>query len=316
MCALLQESLFSEIAESSSASSPVCLVSRRALQAKDLGPMTPGGYGLTHCVWCGKPSPCTCSSKTLLECLGSVLTEYGSSNGLAFSSKISGTYSSPSCLVLTISGRPTNENDASLLESEPMEQDQELARPTPRANDAEKRGEFDIENPRNGLPAAVKKYQGTAWPSPRASDAEKGGPNQRGSKGDQMLPSAVHNWSTPTITYLNKKADPEKSRPDGLETQAKNWATPTGRDWRSIHASQETMEHNSRPLSEQVGQFATFSLRDTSSTNGKSPVLQLNPRWELQLMCAPETWFDGVDAPCKPSAMPSSRKSRKSSGEW
>jgi hypothetical protein len=40
--------------------------------------------------------------------------------------------------------------------------------PTPRANDAEKRGNFDLENPRNGLPAAAKK-----WPTPCAS-ASKG----------------------------------------------------------------------------------------------------------------------------------------------
>jgi hypothetical protein len=30
--------------------------------------------------------------------------------------------------------------------------------PTPRANDAEKRGDFDATNPRNGLPAAVKMF--------------------------------------------------------------------------------------------------------------------------------------------------------------
>lgn len=36
--------------------------------------------------------------------------------------------------------------------------------PTPRANDAEKRGNFDATNPRNGLPAAVK-----LWPTPVAT---------------------------------------------------------------------------------------------------------------------------------------------------
>lgn len=61
-------------------------------------------------------------------------------------------------------------------------------------------------------------------PTPRASDGEKGGPNQRGSKGDMMLPSAVMRL-----------------------------ATPTARDWKSGKASQATMERNSRPLSEQVG---------------------------------------------------------------
>jgi hypothetical protein len=34
--------------------------------------------------------------------------------------------------------------------------------PTPRANDPEKRGDFDIHDPRNGLPAAVRR-----WPTPR-----------------------------------------------------------------------------------------------------------------------------------------------------
>lgn len=40
--------------------------------------------------------------------------------------------------------------------------------PPPKANDAEKRGNFDINNPRNGLPAAARK-----WPTPCAS-ASKG----------------------------------------------------------------------------------------------------------------------------------------------
>lgn len=41
--------------------------------------------------------------------------------------------------------------------------------PTPRANDAEKRGNFDPHNPRNGLPAAVR-----LLPTPKASDGERG----------------------------------------------------------------------------------------------------------------------------------------------
>ena len=35
-------------------------------------------------------------------------------------------------------------------------------------------------------------------PTPRATDGTKGGPNQRGSAGDLMLPSAVHMLPTPT----------------------------------------------------------------------------------------------------------------------
>ena len=39
--------------------------------------------------------------------------------------------------------------------------------PTPRANDAEKRGNFDTSNKRNGLPAAAK-----MWPTPTTNDAK------------------------------------------------------------------------------------------------------------------------------------------------
>lgn len=38
------------------------------------------------------------------------------------------------------------------------------------------------------------------WPTPRATDGSKGGPNQRGSKGDLMLPSAVQVSAKPTPT--------------------------------------------------------------------------------------------------------------------
>ncbi|HEX7105799.1 MAG TPA: hypothetical protein VF218_07545, partial [Acidothermaceae bacterium] len=40
-------------------------------------------------------------------------------------------------------------------------------------------------------------------PTPRATDGTKGGPNQRGSSGDMMLPSAVHLLPTPTAADGN-----------------------------------------------------------------------------------------------------------------
>jgi hypothetical protein len=43
--------------------------------------------------------------------------------------------------------------------------------PTPKANDAEKRGNFDVTNPRNGLPAAAK-----SWPTPVASMSKGSSP--------------------------------------------------------------------------------------------------------------------------------------------
>ena len=63
---------------------------------------------------------------------------------------------------------------------------------TPRANDAEKRGNVTH---RPSIPDLVAQAQ--AWPTPRGSDGTKGGPNQAGSKGDLMLPSAAAQWPTP-----------------------------------------------------------------------------------------------------------------------
>ena len=64
--------------------------------------------------------------------------------------------------------------------------------PTPRANDAEKRGDFDETNPRNGLPAAVK-----CWPTPKARDwkaqggAHRHSPDLAGAAGGQLNPQFV-----------------------------------------------------------------------------------------------------------------------------
>jgi hypothetical protein len=42
-------------------------------------------------------------------------------------------------------------------------------------------------------------WQAEQWSTPKASDAEKGGPNMRGSKGDQPLPSQAAHWETPSV---------------------------------------------------------------------------------------------------------------------
>lgn len=69
---------------------------------------------------------------------------------------------------------------------------------TPTANDAEKRGEFDITNPRNGLPAAVK-----LWPTPCARDwfpahkADYVAKKKAQGHGMSNLNDAVHLWPTP-----------------------------------------------------------------------------------------------------------------------
>lgn len=70
--------------------------------------------------------------------------------------------------------------------------------PTPRSQNGEERNSNcwvrpldepqNIENALARLPSVMEML-----PTPRATDGTKGGPNQRGSSGDLMLPSAVMN---------------------------------------------------------------------------------------------------------------------------
>jgi len=119
------------------------------------------------------------------------------------------------------------------------------------------------------------------WPTPCASEARQGLQIRReGKKGTQeSLSTAVRTWPTPTASMMTE-ADMEQARYAGNKggnrpsyQEAKQFATPTARDWKSGKASQTTMEKNSRPLSEQIGG-------------------QLNPMWVEWLMGWPLGWTD------------------------
>lgn len=100
--------------------------------------------------------------------------------------------------------------------------------PTPRANDAQKRGDFDENNPRNGLAGAVKK-----WPTPRASDGKKGGPNSRDGSGSLHLCSAVARSLTPTVQAAKNNAAPSQMRrnSDPLNVVAGGRLNPQWVEW-------------------------------------------------------------------------------------
>lgn len=63
--------------------------------------------------------------------------------------------------------------------------------PTPRAIDGTSGAQTLVNGRTAGDRGPRLSDVGTLLPTPRASDAEKGGPNQRGSSGDLMLPAAV-----------------------------------------------------------------------------------------------------------------------------
>jgi hypothetical protein len=82
--------------------------------------------------------------------------------------------------------------------------------PTPMANmHGPSQREIDEGNPKHRLETAV-----ALLPTLRATDGTNGGPNQRGSSGDLMLPSAVHLLPTPCAND-GKGAGPLGRRPMG-----------------------------------------------------------------------------------------------------
>lgn len=151
--------------------------------------------------------------------------------------------------------------------------------PTPKANDAEKRGNFDVTNPRNGLPASVKSFatpqsrdfrsgQGARWDDPRRTRNL----NDQIAKLSTDASSAVTN-STPDCSEF--MAVPT--------AKAKVWPTPTVNDSKNCTLPPSQIKHDNIPGA---------LLRD-----GEAPGGQLNPTWVEWLMGWPLGWTD-----LKPSA--------------
>jgi len=126
------------------------------------------------------------------------------------------------------------------------------------------------------------------WMTPRGTDGEKGGPNQRGSKGDLMLPS-----------------------------QAAQWGTPSARDWKDERASEATYTKNARPLNEQALRWPlpTSSLPPAPETGTAglmcwcgspgcgqaSHKRRLNPLFSAWLMGWPLHWANTEPTSCAAS---------------
>ncbi len=145
--------------------------------------------------------------------------------------------------------------------------------PTPRANDAEKRGDIKID-PRSGLPSAVKMF-----PTPRAQDGEKMG---QGSLGDKqtLLPTPTESMVTMADMVQAQYAGNSGDRPSYQEAK-KLWRSPGAA---LINPSSRVKKLTGRtPEDPQVG------LAD--QVGG-----QLNPTWVEWLMGYPLGWTDLKDS--------------------
>lgn len=127
--------------------------------------------------------------------------------------------------------------------------------PTPRANDPEKRGNFDATNKRNGLPAAIKLI-----PTPTARD------------------------------YRSADMNPDSKRfqqSSELNTTITMIATPRANDYKG--SSRRTVEKGRDPISNSCSD-AIENNRDGSRTG-----LKLQPAFALWMMGFPEDWCDLSD---------------------
>lgn len=152
--------------------------------------------------------------------------------------------------------------------------------PTPRANDAKKRGKISAD-PRNGLPGAV-----ALWPTPSASDGgrtainpiwTKNGTvrhqNKQGGQSFARLDQVAAMFPTPKASDYKGSGPPgsksaEHDRRKGNLKGVVMYATPQARDYRTGQAERWQNPEKTTNLNDQVGG-------------------QLNPTWVEWLMGLP-----------------------------
>jgi len=157
---------------------------------------------------------------------------------------------------------------------------------TPTVQDANGR---DRHNQRDGSTRPSLLGQARIWPTPRASDGSKGGPNQRGSKGDLMLSSAVHQFPTPCARdYRSPNLKPFSERGGGRKgEQLVNFIAhfPTPRAG-SKSGGGAGLDGGSGARKTMVERFGAEEAKALGSGG------QLNPPWVEWLMGWPIGWTD------------------------
>lgn len=133
--------------------------------------------------------------------------------------------------------------------------------PTPRANDGEKRSNFDATNPRNGLAGAAK-----LWPTPRTTGLDGGSNSRKAAKERGMWPTPICN----DAKNDNPPSQAQRNTPP-LNVAVHMFATPQARDFRTGQTSRWENPERTRNLNDQIGG-------------------SLNPTWVEWLMGWPLHW--------------------------
>lgn len=125
--------------------------------------------------------------------------------------------------------------------------------------------------------------QAQNWPTQRATDGTKGGPNQAGSKGDLMLPSAAAQWPTQA---------------------SRDYRTPNSQASRNHTGGEQLPNYVEHHFSHPV--LSTLDGRELSPT-GRTLPRRLNPAFGCWLMGWPIWWTNPALTSCARSEMESYR---------
>lgn len=145
--------------------------------------------------------------------------------------------------------------------------------PTPQARDWKGAGPADLNRHDPNLSAIAG-----LLPTPRATDGTKGGPNQRGSSGDLMLPSAVHLLPTPMVGDAASACN---------STATRHKIPPTG-----IHAGDTLTDTIRKP--QDWGQYAGAIARWESLTRPAPAPTELGPKGSPRLSARFSEWMMGL----------------------
>lgn len=130
------------------------------------------------------------------------------------------------------------------------------AKPTPQAADGENQDDFHCHGLGNNLTLIGEARR---WPTPSVTSGAQTSENPTpGQTGGTTLGGAARDWQTPRVSSASRRGG-SRSHETLLPDQARQWATPSARDWRSGEASDDTMQRNARPLNEQASHWPTPS---------------------------------------------------------
>ena len=164
--------------------------------------------------------------------------------------------------------------------------------PTPMTTDGGSASIADTQRNSPGL-----RVVGHLLPTPRATDGTKGGPNQRGSSGDLMLPSAVHHLlPTPTASTheSNRSLSPGAAIRPTIHGVTQLFPTPSVADGTGGHATRSGTRSGELLLPGIVRLLPTPTSVDSTSSGGAKPsfvtLTDATVRTDMGRIATPRHW--------------------------